>query len=89
MSDLKLQPLFKRIIVERDTPEIVTKGGIIIPERAKEKQLFATVIKIGDEVTKVKENDRVLIEKYTGDDLAIDGKEYLVITEESIIGKVI
>lgn len=83
---MNLKPLFNRIIVKRDTPEEMTKSGIIIPIKAQEKQLLGTVIKSGPDVKYVKEGDRILFEKYSGDDLELEGIQYLIITEESIIG---
>jgi chaperonin GroES len=92
---MSFRPLYDRILIERVEEEEKTKTGIIIPDAAREKQQKGKVIKVGKgrvnekgEVLKldVKEGDIVLFEKYGGEDLKIDGKEYVVLKEESVVG---
>ena len=92
---MSFRPLYDRILIERVEEEEKTKTGIIIPDAAREKQQRGKVISVGKgrvnekgEVIPltVKEGDVVLFEKYGGEDLKIDGKEYVVLKEEGVIG---
>ncbi len=93
---MKIKPLHDRVIVERITEEIEkTKGGIYIPEQAKEKPQEGKVIFVGDgrileTGTKVpmnvKKGDRILFGKYSGTEVTIDGKEYLIMREDDVLG---
>ena len=94
---MKVKPLFDKVLVSRIEEAEKTKGGIIIPDTAKEKPLEAKVLavgqgKIGDDgkVTPlaVKEGDRVLVHKYAGTELKIDGQEVLILREDDILGVV-
>lgn len=94
---MKVKPLFDKVLVERIEPELKTKGGIIIPDTAQEKPIEAKVIAVGQgkiaddgKVTPlaVKEGDRVLIHKYAGTELKVDGKEVLMLREDDILGVV-
>lgn len=91
---MKLKPLNDRVLVKRLEGEEVTKGGIIIPDSAKEKPMKGEVIaagpgKVGDDGKKVKmavaKGDKVLFNKYAGTELKIDGEEYLVMREDDIL----
>jgi len=91
---MKVRPLHDRVIVKRVEEEEKTKGGIIIPDTAKEKPVEGKVIAVGggkvlDNGTKlpleVKKGDRVLFAKYAGTDIKIDGKEHLIMREDDII----
>jgi len=91
---MKIKPLGDRILVERVEPEEEKKGGIIIPDTAKEKPQAAKVVALGagklDKDGKrlgfdVKVGNRVFIEKYGGTDVNIDDKEYTIIREDSIL----
>lgn len=95
MSKLKLRPLHDRIVVKRVKEETKTKGGIIIPDTAKEKPLEGKVIAVGngkvlENGTKikldVKKGDKVLFGKYAGSDIKIDGEDYLIMREEDVMG---
>ncbi len=97
MATPKFRPLQDRILVKRLTEEEKTKGGIIIPDSAKEKPQEGEVIAIGngkilDNGTKVaidvKVGDRVLFSKYSGSEVKIDGEEYTIMNEEHILGVV-
>jgi chaperonin GroES len=92
---MRIQPLHDRVIVKRVEEEETTKGGIIIPDTAKEKPMDGVIVavgsgKIGEEGEKkipleVKEGDRVLFSKYAGTEITIDGEENLIMKEEDII----
>jgi chaperonin GroES len=92
---MKIRPLHDRVIVKRLEEEEKTKGGIIIPDTAKEKPLEGRVVAAGNgkvlengQVRKleVKEGDRILFGKYTGSEVKIDGEEHLILREEDILG---
>ncbi|MDH4120550.1 MAG: co-chaperone GroES [Deltaproteobacteria bacterium] len=92
---MKLRPLHDRVIVERIEADTKTAGGIFIPDSAKEKPQQGKVIAVGKGKRKedgnlippdVKEGDRVLFGKYSGTEVTIDGKEYLIMREEDILG---
>ena len=92
---MKIRPLQDRIIVKRIEEEEKTKGGIIIPDSAKEKPMEGEVIAVGsgkvlDNGTKqqpeVKAGDRVLFGKYSGTEVKIDGVEHLIMREDDILG---
>jgi chaperonin GroES len=94
---LKLKPLGARVVVEPVAEKEVKRGGIIIPDSAKEKPTEAIVRAVGpgnlDENGKripleVKEGDRVLITKWGGTDIKIDNKEYKVLSREDILAVV-
>ena len=91
---MKVRPLHDRIIVKRLEEEERTKGGIIIPDTAKEKPIEGKVVAVGDgrineNGTKipldVKKGDRVLFAKYGGTEIKIDGEEHLMMKEDDIL----
>jgi len=93
-SSMKVRPLYDRVLVKRLDTEEKTKGGIIIPDTAKEKPQEGKVIahgkgKLQDDGTTraldVKEGDKVLFGKYAGTDINIDGEDYLILREEEIL----
>jgi chaperonin GroES len=92
---MKIRPLQDRVIVKRIEEEEKTKGGIIIPDTAKEKPMEGKVIAVGKgkvlEDGKVhpldlKAGDRVLFGKYSGTEVKIDGEEHLIMREDDILG---
>ena len=92
---MKLRPLHDRILVQRTEEEQTTKGGIIIPDSAKEKPAEGKVIAVGEGKTAddgkriamdVKVGDRVLFSKYAGNDIKLEGEEYLIMREDDILG---
>ena len=92
---MKIRPLQDRLIVKRIAEEEKTKGGIIIPDTAKEKPQEGKVIAVGKgkanedgKVTPldVKAGDRVLFGKYAGTEIKIDGEEHLIMREDDILG---
>ena len=93
MSKVNLKPLGDRVIVKPLETEEKTKGGIIVPDTAKEKPIEGTIIAVGSgKVTEegkqvkleVKEGDKVLYGKYSGTEVAVEGKEYLIMRESDI-----
>ena len=92
---MKIRPLGDRILVKRVKEEEQTKGGIIIPDTAKEKPQEGNVValgtgKIDDNGKKVeftvKKGDKVLISKYGGTEIKVDGESYLIMREDDILG---
>ncbi|HUV49436.1 MAG TPA: co-chaperone GroES [Anaerolineae bacterium] len=92
---MKLRPLQDRILVERVEEETTTRGGIIIPDTAKEKPIEGKVIAIGKGKTgddgkrialEIKKGDRILFSKYGGTEVKIDGEEYLIMREDDVLG---
>lgn len=92
---MQVTPLHDRIIVKRLNEEEKTKGGIIIPDSAKEKPAQGEVIAAGtgrrtDEgkiiTLEVKKGDKILFGKYAGTEIKIDGDEYLIMREEDVLG---
>lgn len=95
MLAMKIRPLQDRILIKRLEEEEKTKGGIIIPDTAKEKPMEGKVVAVGK--GKVQENgkvlpldvkvgDRVLFAKYAGADVKIEGEDHLILREEEILG---
>jgi chaperonin GroES len=91
---MKIRPLSDRIVVKRLDQESKTKGGIIIPDTAKEKPLEALVVAVGNGKTlkngkvlplEVKAGDKVLIGKYTGNEVKLDGVEHVIISEDDVL----
>lgn len=91
---MKVRPLHDRLIIKRLEEEEKTKGGIIIPDTAKEKPIEGKVIAVGagrikKDGTKippeVKQGNRVLYAKYAGTEVKIDGEEYLIMKEDDIL----
>ena len=92
---MKLRPLQDRILVQRVEEESKTKGGIIIPDTAKEKPAEGKVIaagngKVGEDVKRValevKIGDLILFGKYSGTEVKIEGEEYLIMREDDVLG---
>ncbi len=90
---MKIQPLADRIVVKVLEAKEVTKGGIVLPDTAKEKPQEAEVIATGKGKVcdgkavqpEVKAGDKVLFGKYSGTEITMDGKEYLILKEEDIL----
>jgi len=92
---MKFRPLHDRVVVKRVAEEEKTKGGIIIPDTAKEKPMEGEIIAVGpgarDESGKlvppdVKAGDRILFGKWSGTEIKLDGVEYLIMKESDIMG---
>jgi len=95
MSTTKIRPLHDRILVKRLSNEEKTKGGIIIPDSAKEKPQEGEIIAVGNgkilengqkQNLDVKVGDKVLFSKYAGSEIKIDGEEYTIMREDDILG---
>jgi chaperonin GroES len=91
---MKIRPLHDRVIVKRIEEEGKTKGGIIIPDTAKEKPIEGEIMAVGagkilengkKQPLEVKEGDKVLFGKYAGTDINIEGEEHLIMREDDII----
>jgi chaperonin GroES len=91
----KIRPLQDRVIVKRVKEEEKTKGGIIIPDTAKEKPIEGEVLAVGNGKVQddgklrpldVKVGDRVLFGKYSGTEVKLDGEEALILREDDIVG---
>ncbi len=92
---MKIRPLHDRVIVQRLEEDEKTKGGIIIPDSAKEAPAEGKIIAVGpgkkDEAGKispvdVKKGQKVIFSKYAGTDIKVEGTEYLIMREEDILG---
>ena len=92
---MKLRPLQYRILVQRVKEEGKTKGGIIIPDTAKEKPIEGKVIAAGNGklseagkrvALEVKKGDRILFGKFSGTEVQIEGEEYLIMREDDVFG---
>lgn len=92
---MKLRPLQDRILVQRVEEETQTKGGIIIPDTAKEKPAEGKVTavgngKVGEDGKRIpvelKKGDRILFGKYSGTEVKVGGDEYLIMREEDVLG---
>jgi chaperonin GroES len=92
---MKLRPLQDRILVKRVEEEQTTKGGIIIPDTAKEKPAEGKVVAVGNGKTgedgkrialEIKKGDRILFGKYAGTEVKIEGEEFLIMREDDVLG---
>jgi chaperonin GroES len=97
MAQQTIRPLGDRILVKRITEEEKSKGGIIIPDSAKEKPQEATVVAVGNGKTldngqvkavEVKVGDKILFSKYSGSDVKLEGDDFLIIREDDVLGVV-
>jgi chaperonin GroES len=95
---MKVKPLYDRILVKRIEEEEKTKGGIIIPDAAKEKPQEGKVVAVGDgkmleNGTKapltVKAGDKILFGKYSGSEIKVDGEEHLILREDDILAIIV
>lgn len=88
MSKIKITPLADRVLLEPMLAKMTTRGGIIIPDTAKEKPQEGKVIAVGkgtpDEPVTLKVGDLVLYGKYSGTEITIDGKDYLIMKESDV-----
>ena len=91
---MKVKPLYDRLVVKRLEEEEKTKGGIIIPDAAKEKPQEGRVIAVGDGKVlengqkaplSVKAGDKILFGKYSGTEIKIDGEEHLILREDDVL----
>ncbi len=91
---MKVRPLGDRILVKREEPQETVRGGIIIPDSAKEKPQEGKVVAVGagkldDNGTRqpleLKKGDRILMGKYSGTEVKIDGEEHIIMREEDVL----
>ncbi|MBI2839421.1 MAG: co-chaperone GroES [Acidobacteria bacterium] len=94
---MKVRPLHDRILVKRIEEKEMIRGGIIIPDTAKEKPMEASVVAVGSGKTaeggkkialEVKVGDTILIGKYSGTEVKIDGEEYIILSEDEVLGTI-
>ena len=94
---MKVTPLGDRILVQRLEAEEVTAGGIVLPDSAKEKPKEGKVVAVGsgrilDDGTRskmqLKAGDRIIFSSYAGNEVTIDGEEYLIMSEDDVLAKV-
>ena len=83
---MNFEPLGDRVLVERIEEDNTTLSGIIIPDSAKEKPLNAKVIAVSKDVEDVSVGDKVVFAKYSGNEITIDSKEYLVMSVDDLLG---
>jgi len=92
---MNIRPLHDRILVKRVAEEEKTKGGIIIPDTAKEKPIEGKVVAVGNgkiledgtvRPLEVKKGDRILFGKYSGTEIKIEGEEHLILREDEVLG---
>lgn len=93
-SQIKLQPMGERLVIQREESEAVTAGGIVLPDSAQEKPARGTVIAIGTgkllddgsrSKSQLKVGDRVLFSSYAGENVEIDDVEYLLMREDDVL----
>ena len=91
---MKVKPLYDRILVQRMEPQEQVRGGIIIPDTAKEKPMEARIIAVGEGKyddngkrvpLEVKAGDHVLIGKYAGTEIKVDDEEYVILREDEVL----
>lgn len=89
MADVKIKPLADRVLIEPTEAESKTASGIYIPDSAQEKPQKGKVIAVGagtkDVEMEVKKGDKVLYGKYSGSEISIDGKDYLILRQSDIL----
>jgi chaperonin GroES len=90
---MKIKPLFDKVVLKRAEKELKTKSGIILSESAAEKPDFLEVVAVGEgayvdgelQPMKVKKGDKVLMAKYSGSQVKIDGEEYTIVSQNEIL----
>ena len=92
---MKIRPLHDRVLIKRVEEEQISRGGIIIPDTAKEKPMRGQIVAVGSGKTlkngdvrslSVKEGDIVLYSKYAGTEIKLEGEEHLIMREDDILG---
>lgn len=90
MSNLKIQPMGARVLIQPLEQEGKTSSGLFLPDTAKEKPQTGLVVAVGDdEEIKLKVNDRVLFAKYTGTEFKMDSQEYLLMECSDVLAKLL
>jgi len=80
-----IKPLKDRIVVIREEPQTKTASGLYLPDAAKEKQAVAKVLAVGKEAKEIKVGDKVIYKEYSATSVKVDGKEYLIVSEEDVL----
>ncbi len=96
-SEIKLQPLADRLVIEREESEEVTAGGIVLPDAAKDKPARGKVVSVGDgrmlktgsAPFQVKVGDRVLFSSYAGEEFKVGDRELLLMREEDVLAVIV
>ena len=92
---MNVRPLYDRVLVKRNEEPVKSKGGLFLPETAKEKPIEGTVLAVGDgklsddgslSPLQVKPGDRVVFGKYSGTEIKVDGEDRLILREDDILG---
>jgi chaperonin GroES len=85
---MNFQPLANRVLVQREEEVTTTASGIIIPDNAKEKPLEGKVLAVGPDAKEegINEGDTVVFGKYAGTEIVLEGKEYLILNSDDILG---
>ena len=92
---MKVRPLHDRVLIKRVEEQETVRGGIIIPDTAKEKPQEGEVVAIGNgkhldngnvQALEVKVGDRILFGKYSGNEIKIEGEEHLILREDEVLG---
>jgi len=83
---MNFQPLGNRVLVARVEEQTTTASGIIIPDNAKEKPSQGKIVAVGGDVEHITAGDTVVFGKYSGNDITLDGKEYLIMDADDIFG---
>lgn len=90
MSNIKIQPLGTRVVIQALEQESKTSSGLFIPETAKEKPQTGVVVAVGDdESVRLKVNDRVLFAKYSGTEFKLDGQDYLLMECGDVLARLL
>lgn len=83
-----IKPLADRVVAVREEAQEKTASGLYLPDNAKEKPVLAKVVAVGKDAKSVKVGNKILYKEYSTTEIKIDGKEYLIVKEEDILGTV-
>lgn len=86
--NIPIIPLADRVVAQREVANTQTASGLYLPDNAKEKPVFATVVAIGPDVTQLKKGDKIVYKEYSTTELKINGTEYLIVKEEDVLATV-
>ena len=84
-----INPLADRIVAVREKPATQTASGLYLPDTAKEKPVFATVIAVGPDVEQLTVGNKIIYKEYSTTELTIDNHDYLIVKEEDVLGTVV
>lgn len=85
---ISIKPLADKIVAEQVEAEIKTASGIYLPDKAQERPKLAKVVAIGPKVKQVKVGDQIIYEEFSGTNIKLGGKEYVIVKEEKVLGTV-